>query len=235
MDELEKSLQYSFGDPKLLKRALTHASARSNGEDNERLEFLGDRVLGLVISEALHQKFTQATEGELAKRFNQLVRKQTCAMVAEALDLGQWIIVGASEFDGDVCSKPSILADACEAVIGALFLDGGYGEVARVIRRLWELHINSEPNRLIDPKSALQEWAQGAGLALPQYSEAERFGPDHKPLFTVKVDIEGYMPAEGKGRNKRSAEQAAARKFLSMNKIWTEGNTNQVYSKNEQE
>ena len=228
MGDFEKTLQYTFSNPDLLNRALTHASARSNGEDNERLEFLGDRVLGLVIAELLHNRFPEASEGELAKRFNQLVRTQTCAEVAKDLNLGQKIIVGASEYSGNGCSKPSILANACEAVIGAVFLDGGFTEASEVIKFLWKPYLNNEPRMLIDPKSALQEWAQAEGFDLPEYSEAERSGPDHKPNFTVQVYIEGYEYCVGKGRSKRSAEQAAAQKFLLKNRIWSEDTLNQV-------
>ncbi len=233
LSEIEKSLQYSFQNPQLLTRAVTHASAQASGENYERLEFLGDRVLGLVIAEFLLKKFPQASEGELAKRFNQLVRMQTCAAVARDLNLGQWMIVGSSENDGDACQKPSILADACEAIIGAIYLDGGFETAAKVIRKCWEPYLSVDPKRLIDPKSALQEWAQGEGLALPEYSEAERDGPDHKPNFTVQVFIEGYPRADGKGRSKRSAEQTAAREFLLKNRIWTDDTEHRVKSQND--
>jgi ribonuclease-3 len=216
--ELEKALGHRFKNQQLIAIALTHASMRGGKEqtsDNERLEFIGDRVLGLVIAEALSERFPSASEGELARRFNRLVRGEACARVARAIGVGPYLILSDSEAGSGGRAKGTILADAMEAILGAIFLDAGF-EVARtVVRRLWgsnddQHHTGASP----DAKSALQEWAQGKGLALPEYIEVSRKGPDHAPRFISEVRISGCAPARGEGASKRSAEQAAARALL---------------------
>jgi len=216
--DLEKSLGHRFKSQALLEVALTHASMRGGKgkcSDNERLEFIGDRVLGLAVAELLNDHFPTATEGELARRYNRLVRGETCAKVARALGLGPHLILSDSEAGSGGRTKNTILADAIEALLGAIFLDAGFDAARGSVRRLWEnqsdeLNTTARP----DAKSALQEWAQGQGLALPQYVEIARKGPDHAPRFTSEVRIAGKAPARGEGASKRSAEQAAARALL---------------------
>jgi ribonuclease-3 len=216
--DLEKRLGYKFKSQELLERALTHASLRGSRkarEDNERLEFVGDRVLGLAIVEMLNAAYPAANEGELARHYNRLVRGETCAAVGRELGLGAFMRLSESEAGSGGRHKATILADAVEAVLGAIFLDGGFDKARDVVRRLWHGQKGAEPKApIMDPKSALQEWAQGHGLALPRYVEVERTGPDHAPLFTTEVRIKGKAPARGEGASKRAAEQAAASAML---------------------
>lgn len=239
LQQFEAILGYHFQNIDMLRLALTHSSAISmsgSGKtsqisaaktsdnkavaDNERLEFLGDRVLGLVIAEILHTKFPYAPEGELARRYNRVVRKETCAEIAKELDLGPFLIMGEGEHDSGGRKKPTILADACEAVLGAVFLDGGYSHAQSIIHRLWSPRILAQDIAPSDPKSALQEWAQGRQLSLPKYVEVNREGPDHAPYFTTDVHINGLAPARGVGASKRASEQNAARTFLEREQIW---------------
>jgi ribonuclease-3 len=215
--ELEKKLGYRFKNEASLTRALTHASlrgAKKVREDNERLEFVGDRVLGLAIVELLEETYPVATEGDLARHLNRLVRGETCAKVARSLGLGDFLMLSESEAGSGGRLKATILADAVEAVLGAIFLEAGYNKARDVVRRLWESEEVSFGHAAADPKSALQEWAQGQGLALPSYVEVERTGPDHAPSFTTEVRIKGKPPARGQGASKRAAEQAAASAML---------------------
>jgi ribonuclease-3 len=221
---LEKALGHKFSSRALLKRALTHASVRSQREksdDNERLEFLGDRVLALAIAELLAEMHPEATEGELARRFNRLVRRESCARVARNLPLGPVLILSASEADSGGREKDTILADACEALLGAMFVEAGFNVARDVVRRLWMPLIDSAPRTPADPKSALQEWAQGQGLPLPEYVEISRDGPEHAPRFTAQVRVGRHSPAEGVGASKRAAEQAAATALLRAKGVWT--------------
>jgi ribonuclease III len=215
---LEKALGHRFKNQQLIEIALTHASMRGGKpqhSDNERLEFIGDRVLGLVIAEALSEKFPSASEGELARRYNRLVRGEACARVARAVAIGDYLILSESEAGSGGRAKGTILADAMEAVLGAIFLDGGFEPARTVVRRLWAgLDDHATTSAGPDAKSALQEWAQGRGLALPEYVEISRKGPDHAPRFTSEVRITGCAPARGEGASKRAAEQAAARMLL---------------------
>lgn len=215
--ELETKLGHRFKDVELLERALTHASVRGGkGErtDNERLEFIGDRVLGLAIAEILNQQYPEASEGELARRYNRLVRGEACAKVARAINLGTHMILSESEAESGGREKMTILADAAEALLGAVFLDGGFDKARAVVRKLWQEQSEPAPDIGVDAKSALQEWAQGQGLALPKYSVVSRKGPDHAPRFTAEVVINGKPPAQGEGASKRIAEQAAATVLL---------------------
>lgn len=216
--ELEKLLGYKFRSEALLERALTHSSFRGSGksrEDNERLEFVGDRVLGLVIAEMLNEAFPQANEGELARRFNKLVRGETCAKVGRSIDLGKHLILSTSEAGSGGRAKETIVADAIEAVLGAVFVDSSFDKARAVVRKLWQSVDDRGPKAVADPKSALQEWAQGIGLPLPRYVQVGRTGPDHAPVFVSEVHIDGRPPARGEGASKRAAEQAAADALLS--------------------
>ncbi len=215
--ELETKLGYRFKNPELLERALTHASVRGGKVarfDNERLEFIGDRVLGLAIAEALNGQYPDASEGELARRYNRLVRGEACAKVARNIGLGDHLILSESEADSGGRNKTTILADAAEALLGAVFIDGGFEKARAVVHKLWQDQSEPVPEVAVDAKSALQEWAQGQGLALPRYTVVARNGPDHAPRFTAEVLISGKAPAQGEGASKRIAEQAAASALL---------------------
>lgn len=217
--ELEKALGHRFKNQKLIEMALTHASMRGGKvqhSDNERLEFIGDRVLGLVIAEVLSEQFPSASEGELARRYNRLVRGEACARVARAVGLGKHLILSESEAGSGGRAKGTILADAMEAILGAIFLDAGFEPARSAVRRLWASQDDQHTTSAAGPdaKSALQEWAQGKGLALPEYVEVSRKGPDHAPRFTSEVRIGGCAPARGEGASKRAAEQSAARALL---------------------
>ncbi len=210
---LEKVLGHHFDDQELLREALTHASVtRSKAErDNERLEFLGDRVLGLLVSERLIKQFPDDSEGPLANRLNALVRKETCAEVGQMLGLDTALKLGRSE-DGPV--KPALVADACEAVLGALYLDGGLDAVETLFERFWLPLFERVIEEPKDCKTALQEFVQARGAPVPVYKVAERSGPDHAPIFIIEVAIDGFAPARGTGKSKRAAEQAAAKAML---------------------
>jgi ribonuclease-3 len=216
--DLEKRLGYKFRDEELLAQALTHSSVRGSDKarkDNERLEFLGDRVLGLATVEKLSAEFPKAKEGELARRYNTLVNGGMCAKVGRELGLGAFLILSESEADSGGRDKDTILADAVEAVLGAAFLDGGYAKARTIVFALWDKQAESKTKKVTsDAKSALQEWAQGQGFDRPEYSEVSRSGPDHAPLFIAEVKIKGRGAARGEGNSKRAAEQAAAADFL---------------------
>ena len=215
---LEDRIGYRFTDPPILEMALTHISAlkgaRNRAGSYQRLEFLGDHVLGLVISDMLYRAFPKADEGELSRRLADLVRKETCTEIARSVDLGAVIRVGSSEHNAGARSRPAILADVCEAVIGAVYLDGGYKAAEEVVERLWQVRLRATAQPLRDPKTVLQEWAQARGLPTPAYREIARSGPDHSPEFRVAVQLPALAPAEGLGRSKRAAEQAAAAAML---------------------
>jgi ribonuclease-3 len=214
---LEQTIGYLFQDSTLVQRALTHLSALAGGPragSYQRLEFLGDHVLGLVISDMLFRTFPKADEGELSRRLADLVRRDTCADVARAIDLGAALKLGASEAGSGGRTRTAILADACEALVGAVFLDGGYGAAAEVVEKLWGNRMREPLRPLRDPKTMLQEWAQARGLPTPTYQEVARTGPHHKPEFRVAARLPNREPAEGRGRSKREAEQAAAAALL---------------------
>src|SRR5262249_3543573 len=187
---------------------------RTPGGSYQRLEFLGDHVLGLVISEMLFRAFPKADEGELSRRLADLVRQDACADAARAIDLGPAIKLGSSESQGGGRRRTTILADVCEALIGAVFLDGGYAAAADFIDRFWRERLLTPARPLRDPKTMLQEWAQGRGLPTPTYREGARTGPHPDPEFRAAVELPGRQPAEGIGRSKRAAEQAAAAAML---------------------
>src|SRR5690606_33783792 len=204
-----------FRRPELLRRAVTHSSIATPARpDNQRLEFLGDRVLGLVMAEALLAADRGASEGQLAPRFNALVRKETCAAVARETDLGEVLKLGRSEMMSGGRRKEALLADAMEAVIAAVYLDAGFETAKAVVLRLWDARIGTVKADARDAKTALQEWAQGRGLPPPAYSELEREGPDHQPMFTVEVRLATGEAEVAQAGAKRQAEQAAAKALL---------------------
>jgi len=216
---LEDRIGYRFADKALFERALTHISALSGGPHNrgasyQRLEFLGDHVLGLVISDMLYRAFPKANEGELSRRLADLVRKETCAEVGRAMDLGPALKLGSSESQAGGRLRPTILADACEALVGAVFIDGGYEAADALVEKFWKERMLKPLRPLRDPKTMLQEWAQARGLPTPAYRELARTGPHHDPEFRVAVTLPDRPPAEGLGSSKRAAEQAAAAEML---------------------
>lgn len=217
-DELERRLGHVFADKGLLDRALTHASVGEGGQphgrpvrDNERLEFLGDRVLGLLVADRLHRDFPEADEGQLSSRLHSLVDKAACARVGHRLNLGEALRLSPGESKSGGRRKDGIVADAVEAVLAAVWLDGGIEAARAVFERAWaeELAAPSAP-QLSNPKSALQEWSQGQGRPLPVYEVVKRTGSDHAPTFTVQVSIEGLEPLTARGRSRQEAEKAAA-------------------------
>ena len=218
-DACEAAIAYRFKDHLLLDRAMTHRSAtqgRATAWSNERLEFLGDRVLGLVIVEALLVRFPDLREGDLAPRLNALVSRDTCAVIGAELGLGQYLIVDGSERATGGPTKRSLLANAAEALLGAIYLDGGLKAAEKFIVRHWSALLKASNDKPRDPKSALQEWAQGEGLPTPSYRHDAREGPDHAPLFTATVLIQGHGPVSGSGASKQHAERAAAQKMLAV-------------------
>lgn len=225
-EKLEARLGYRFADPDLLDRALTHSSAVSPGKRVERsyqrLEFLGDRVLGLVVADMLYRRMLKANEGELSRSLNSLVRKETCAAIARELDLGSEMNLGESEARTGGAQKEAILGDIAEAVIGAVYCDGGLGQAYDIVERLFGPHIMHAGNVRADPKTTLQEWAQGKGHEPPLYVEVERKGPDHAPEFTISVQLNGYEPLTATGPSKKLAEHKAAERFLIREKVWRE-------------
>lgn len=214
---IETTIDHHFNDAALLEHALTHVSAIKGGNragSYQRLEFLGDHVLGLVISDMLFRAFPKADEGELSRRLADLVRRESCAEVARAIDLGTALKLGASEAHAGGRVRTAILADACEGLIGAVFLDGGYAAATAMIERLWGERMRAPARPLRDSKTVLQEWAQSRGLPTPVYREVARTGPHHSPEFRVKVVLPNHEQVEGLGASKRAAEQAAAAAML---------------------
>ena len=217
--DLEAHLGHKFRDPELATRALTHLSAASAGADGrlesyQRLEFLGDRVLGLVIAQMLYEAYPRASEGALSLRLAALVRRETCAEVAKDWEVGAHVLLGPGEAQGGGRKKAAILADVCESLIGAAFVDAGYEVARQVVERSWRprMRAAAEPER--DAKTAMQEWAQARALKAPRYVEIDRSGPPHAPRFTIEVSLEGHAPAQGAAASKRAAEQVAAQAFM---------------------
>lgn len=206
-------LGYTFDRPELIVQALTHGSFGSpTRPDNQRLEFLGDRVLGLTMAEALYLADAKASEGQLAPRFNALVRRESCAAVAREIGLGEVLKLGRSEMMSGGRRKEALLADAMEAVIAAVYLDGGFDAARQMILRLWGRRVQGVAKDARDAKTALQEWAQARGLPPPHYQELARKGPDHAPIFTIEVRLETgeHATATGDGAKRHVEQQAAA-------------------------
>ena len=213
-ERLAPVLGHSFADPALLVEALTHGSAASPGRKAyERLEFLGDRVLGLVVAEALWRRFPDDAEGPLTRRHTQLVRRETLSVVGRDAGLAAYIILSPGEDAAATRENASLLADVVEAVIAALYLDGGLDAAARFIRRFWEERIDDEATPPRDAKTALQEWTQARNLGLPRYETVEVAGPAHRRVFTAAAAV-GDEQALGTGPSKRAAETEAATALL---------------------
>jgi ribonuclease-3 len=222
LDGLEEALGHRFADAALLKRALTHARMGAE-RSNERLEFLGDRVLGLVIAQRLYEEFPNESEGGLAVRLNALVKRDACARVAEAAGIPAHLVMAASE-PPEGRGRAQMVAGACEAVIAAIYLDGGFEAARRFILRFWnEAFVTLAPD-LRDAKTALQEWSQGpkGPRVIPNYRVVKREGPDHAPFFKVEVRAGKGEAGAGEGPTKRDAEQDAARRLLLRLGVWKE-------------
>mgnify|MGYP001765159242 CR=1 FL=1 len=218
---LEARIGHRFADRALLELALTHTSAVGNAaESYQRMEFLGDRVLALTVAGMVYRAYPQADEGELARRLNALVKRETCAEVARDLNLGEVVRLGSGEAQSGGRSKTAILGDIAEALIAAIHLDAGFETAAAFVERHWQERMISARGPLRDAKTTLQEWLQGRGLAAPTYRQVSRSGPDHDPLFTISVDIAGLEGALGTGRSKREAEQNAATSVLAREGLW---------------
>ena len=216
---LAARLGHRFGDRMLLEEALTHKSALPRGRAGgrfgyERLEFLGDRVLGLLAAELLMRRFADEDEGALSKRHSGLVRREALLRVAEAIRLGEHLRLSPGEEAAGGRRAGTMLADACEAVIGALYLDGGLAAARKFFERRWTPIMAEAATPPRDPKTTLQEWAQGRGLPLPDYQAVRRVGPAHAPRFEVSVAVEGAAPVHAEGSSKRAAEQRAAAALL---------------------
>ena len=225
-EKLQFRLGYRFADPDLLNRALTHSSAISPSKRIEhsyqRLEFLGDRVLGLVVADMLYRRYPKANEGELSRTLNTRVRKETCAIIARTLDLGKEMNLGESEARTGGSEKEAILGDVTEAVIGAIYCDGGLGKAYEFVERMFEEFLADGQANKADAKTTLQEWAQARGLEPPSYTLVERTGPDHAPEFTIAVALGNFEQLSATGPSKKIAEHKAAEMFLIKQQVWKE-------------
>jgi ribonuclease-3 len=225
-EKLQFRLGYRFADLDLLERALTHSSAISPAKridrSYQRLEFLGDRVLGLVVADMLYRRYPKSNEGDLSRTLNTLVRKETCAEIARQLDLGKEMVLGESEARSGGAGKDAILGDVTESIIGAIYLDGGLEPARAFIERNFEEFLADGQASRADAKTTLQEWAQARGLEPPAYVLVERTGPDHAPEFTIAVDLSGFDRIEAIGPSKKIAEHKAAELFLVRQNVWKE-------------
>ena len=216
LENLQAAIGYTFKDLSLLRHALVHSSATQQRlKSNERMEFLGDRVLGLVLADLLLDSYTEEDEGEISYRFTALAQRDALATVAGTVGLAEHLKLSNGEQMTGGRENPGMLADAMEAVICAIYKDGGLEAARTFIHAQWTdmMQENRRPPK--DPKTTLQEWAQGRGLSLPDYRVTAQEGPDHQPLFTVEVTLNGQAPMTGEGNNKRAAEQTAAEAMLS--------------------
>jgi ribonuclease-3 len=225
-EKLEARLGYRFADPDLLHYALTHSSAISPGkrtaQSYQRLEFLGDRVLGLVVADMLYRRLPNASEGDLNRSFVTLVRHETCSAIARELEVGPELNLGESERRTGGAGNDTILGDVTEAIIGAIYLDGGLGKAYEFVESRLSDYVGYAVNRRPDAKTTLQEWAQSQGLDPPAYVVVDRKGPEHAPEFTIEARLSRFEPVAGTGTSKRLAEQAAAERFLVREKVWKE-------------
>ncbi len=226
VETLEAALGHVFADRELLERALTHISALDGPErlrSYQRLEFLGDRVLGLAVADMLFRAFPDDEEGAMSRRLSDLVRKETCAAVAADWGVGPHVKLGMGEAQSGGRKRLTTLGDVCEALIGGVFVDAGYEKARAVVEHGWRERLHAPVRPPSDAKTALQEWAQARAFKAPTYRLVSRSGPDHNPRFVIAVDIERQVPAEGEGKSKRLAEQAAAAAFMAREGIAIEG------------
>lgn len=221
---LKDLLNYAFTDKAVLLRALTHASFGGGQSDAtktyQRLEFLGDRVLALVIADALSERFPKADEGELARRLNHLVRAETCAAIAKRIGLDRHVRTDDLDVTKPTRAASAVLADVCEAVIAALYTDGGMEPAKRFILTNWQSFMDEADAARRDPKTALQEWAHARQKPTPTYRETSREGPDHAPVFEITLKVESYEPVVAQGTSKRDAQQLAAKTMLVREGAW---------------
>ena len=216
IERLQRGVGYCFRNRELLGQALVHASYRGSADSNERLEFLGDRVLGLAIAHLLHHRFPAEPVGSVARRHAALVRREALSEVARRVGLPQLLRMSRGEEETGGRDNPGLLADACEALIAAIYLDGGLDAALAFVASQWQPMIESHLTAPKDAKTALQEWMQGRGFAPPVYREVGRNGPAHGPTFVVEVVVPDAPPVRGSGASKRVAEQAAAESALSL-------------------
>lgn len=214
LDWAEQALGRRFRNPDLLIEALTHTSM--TGRNYQRLEFLGDRVLGLIVASWLFERYPNESEGKLNRRFVELVRGQTCAEIARGIGVSAQVRMERTAREQRVHETVNVLGDVCEALIGALYLDGGMAAARKFVRSAWAPLVEGTAVVEKDPKSALQEWAQGRGLPLPTYTIVGRSGPHHAPEFTVEVVVRNFAPVSATGRSRQEAEKQAATLLLSM-------------------
>jgi ribonuclease-3 len=219
--EIAARTGYVFKDLRLLETALTHSSAVKAATNNERLEFLGDRVLGLVVADMLLRQFPNAREGEIAPRFNALVDARTCSMIGTEMELGKYMRADSALTSGARRAGGNYLADAVEALIAAIYVDGGIDAARAFVLRYWEPISRKVVDKPVNPKGELQEWIAKSGDVRPVYVIESREGPDHQPIFTVSVQVKGYSPMTGSGSSRRAAEEAAAAAFLLREGVWT--------------
>lgn len=221
---VEQALGHVFERRDLFERALTHSSLAKSKDgatrDLERLEFLGDRVLGLLTAEELWRRYPDMAEGDMAPRLNALVRKETCAEAARDWGLGEAVRLARGEENTGGRERDSVLGDACEALLGALYVDGGLEAARRAYDTFWLRHFERLAGRHAEPKTALQEWAQEQGHGTPRYVDERREGPDHQPRFTVHVAVGKLEPQLGKGPSKRAAQAEAAHLMLVREGVW---------------
>lgn len=214
-DPLQKKIDYKFNDLSILRQSLRHKSISYDGDGGyERMEFLGDRVLGFVISNLLYHAFPEEREGSLAKRFSALVRGETCCLVAQKIDLGQYVQMAKSEEEYGGRESESLLADCCEALIAAIFLDGGIEKAQKFILRYWTPFLNNQETLPEDPKTALQEWAQARSKNLPEYKIVNEEGPSHDKRFTMIVCLDGHQSSPFTDGSKKKAQRKAAKDLL---------------------
>ena len=219
--KLEKELGHVFKDKDLAAQALTHSSVGSD-ESYERLEFLGDRVVGLVIAELIYERFPKESEGDLAKRLAALAQGELLAVIASEIGLGAHIMLSDAEAFAGGAKNQNILADSFEALIGAVYLDGGFKKCRDLIERLWDKKFHEMKLPPQHPKTAVQEWAQGEGLPLPVYKILKQHGPDHAPMFDIELTVQGHKPVTAQGHSRQEAEKLAAREF--MNRLMMKDN-----------
>lgn len=213
IEDLEKEIGHVFKDQEYLKDALTHSST-GHEKDYERLEFLGDRVLGLTVAQMLFKRFPDEPEGDLAKRLSALVQGSFLAQIARKINLGSYVEFSPAERQAGGADNENILADVFEAVIGALYLDGGFDKCHDLIERLWAESFYEMKAPPQHPKTKLQEWAQSEGLSLPHYEIVAQSGPDHAPIFDVQLSIEGHENVIAQGSSRQEAEKNAAMFFI---------------------
>ena len=212
--DLEQILKYNFKDKSILHKALTHKSYNTN-KNNEKLEFLGDRVLGLIISKKLLEKYPSEKEGVIDKKFANLVNKRTCIIIAKKLNLKKYLYLGASHKNLER-SADKILSDSLEAIVGAIYLDGGLKSSEKFILNFWETYINESVVTQIDSKTKLQEYSLKKFKRLPKYTFFKKTGPQHKPIFKTEVEIPESKKIIGEGASKKKAQQNAAEKLIKI-------------------